>query len=201
MSHDHEKPGTLRDAAKAAAKRFKAGWLELGAILTRIRQEKSYTEWDYKTFEDYCGRELFIKADTAHKLTRGYTFLQKHEQDLHKKRMEDIDPPPFEVIEVLAKAEDREQFTDQDYNKLRDEIWHGKGLPQEQAEAMKERYPPPPPAPPAPASQLKRHVKAATALYDALKADRKVPAAIKERAHALLEDLEELSRNHSEARA
>ena len=201
MSKTTESPATLREAAQNAAKRFKASWVELAAILVRVRREQSYKQWDHPTFETYCARELFIKPATAQKLTRGYAFLEKHERELMSQPLDKIEPPPFEVIEVLARAEEREQFNDADYARLRDDIWKSEGTAQDRARTMLEQFPPLPPPPAPPATVLKRYAHSVSRLYDEVKPNRQVPAALKERLAALVQDFEELAKHSAEARA
>jgi len=64
-----------------------------------------------------------MKKATVDKLTRNYTFLDKHEPKAMAQ--EDIAQvaPPFEVIEVLAGAEERGQLSTQEYRSIRDAIW------------------------------------------------------------------------------
>ncbi len=204
MSKPSDDPAVLlRAEAKAAARSFRSGWLEMAAILQRIRREKTYEEWDYKTFEQYCATELFIKPATANKLTRGYAFLEKHDGEMLRKPAGDAAPPPFELVEVLVKADDRGTLTPERYAEVRQDIWHGEGTNEQRADEMRERFPEPKPKPSLRVVEtgLKRYAGTARHLYDELKVDRKVPAAVKDQAHSLLEALEQLVRNHSEVRA
>ena len=43
--------------------------------------EALYEEWGYPTFESYCLAELRIKKQTADKLVRNFSFLDKHEPE------------------------------------------------------------------------------------------------------------------------
>src|SRR4051812_5102731 len=72
-------PGTFRHSVLQAARRFKATWVELGKALVQVRDEGSFEEWGYPTFEAYCSKELHIRKATAEKLVRSFSFLAKHE--------------------------------------------------------------------------------------------------------------------------
>lgn len=103
-------PGSFRQAVVLAAKRFKSSWVELGKLLTKVRNEGTFQDWGYPTFEAYCLAELRIRKGTADKLTKGYSVMNKYEPE----RLESPDiaesAPAFEVVEVLAQAEDRGQL-------------------------------------------------------------------------------------------
>ena len=66
-------PGSFRQAVVLAAKRFKSSWVELGKLLTKVRNEGTFQDWGYPTFEAYCLAELRIRKGTADKLTKGYS--------------------------------------------------------------------------------------------------------------------------------
>ncbi|MGQ0507159.1 MAG: hypothetical protein ACT4TC_17765, partial [Myxococcaceae bacterium] len=117
-------PGSFRHTVLLAAKRFKATWVELGRMLVRVRDEGSFQEWGYDSFETYCLKELHIRKQTALKLTRSFSFLKKHEPK--ELASEDIveRAPAFEVVEVLADAEERGQLSAEEYRSVRDSIWN-----------------------------------------------------------------------------
>ena len=96
--------GSMRRKVLEGAQRFKAAWVEFGRLLSEVKREGLWREWGYPTFERYCGKELFIRPSTAEKLTASYGFLERHEPELARPRGEGK-APPFEVIEVLSRAE------------------------------------------------------------------------------------------------
>src|SRR5437868_1256623 len=114
----------LRQTVLVASKRFKSSWVEMGKLLVQVLDNSAYKEWGYDSFDTYCYRELRLKKATVDKLTRSYTFLDKHEP----KAMASSDiaevAPPFEVIEVLANAENRGALSAQEYRSIRDSIWN-----------------------------------------------------------------------------
>jgi hypothetical protein len=191
--------GTLRHTVLQAARRFKATWVELGKLLVEVRNDGAYEGWGYPTFDAYCSKELHIRKSTADKLTRSFSFLAKHEpkavanEDIVEKA------PAFEVVEVLASAEERGQLSGEEYRSIRDSIWDPEKPAAELKREFVERYPRPPPEPPAEDIQLRRFAQAARRLAKDLQAFRKVPRAVAERAAALAEDVEELAQSRAEA--
>ncbi len=185
-------PGSLRHTVILTAKRFKSSWVELGKMLVQVRDQALFEEWGYPSFESYCLAELKIRKQTAYKLTRSFGFLDRHEQDAV--RQPDITEvaPPFEVVEVLAQAEERGQLSAQEYKSIRDSIWNQERPPSEMRRELTERFPPPAPEAPTGDQLVKRHVSLAKKLALELQGNKKVPRAIVERALALVEDLEGL---------
>lgn len=184
-------PGTFRFEVLTAARRFKSSWTELGSMLVRVRKEASYEQWGYSTFEAYCLKELHIRRQTALKLTNSYAFLERHERELLEKPPEER--PAFEVVEVLAKAEERGQLSDHEYQSLRDEIWKDERPPAAVVRDLTQRFPAPAPASPEPAVQVRRYASTARRFAEELAQSKRVPESIAERAAALADDLEELA--------
>ena len=96
--------GSLRRRVLEGARRFKSSWVELARLLSQVRRQEAWREWGFPSFERYCARELFLRKATADKLTASYGFLERHEPELARAR-EPRGAPPFEVIEVLSRAE------------------------------------------------------------------------------------------------
>jgi len=182
------RPGSFRHTVLLAARRFKSTWVDLGRLLVKVRDEASYEQWGYPTFENYCAKELHIRKQTALKLTRSFSFLRKHEPKHLGGDLVDH-APAFEVVEVLADAEDRGQLTAADYRAVRDSIWDPERPSSELRRELAERFPRPPPQE---RSDLQQVARAARRLVGQLKSCG-VPCATIERADALAEELEELA--------
>lgn len=181
-------PGSLRHSVLLAARRFKSTWVDLGKLLVKVRDEASYEAWGYPTFESYCAKELHIRKQTALKLTRSFAFLRKHEP----KHLggDAVEPAPaFEVVEVLADAEERGQLTAAEYRAVRDSIWDPEKPSSELRRELAERFPRPPRQA---RTDLQQVARAARRLVGQLKACA-VPRATIERADALADELEELA--------
>ena len=190
-------PGSFRHTVLTAARRFKASWVELGKLLVRVRNDASFTEWGYETFDVYCAKELRIRKATADKLTRSFGFLERHEPKAMAQ--EDIaeTAPAFEVVEVLAQAEDRGQLSAQEYRSIRDSIWNPEKPVSELRREFQDRWPAPEPERGG-GDGLKRLSALANRLAAELKAEKKVPRTVVERAEALADDVAELWKERAE---
>jgi hypothetical protein len=186
-------PGSFRHTVLLTAKRFKSSWAELGKLLVRVRDEALYEQWGYPTFEAYCLKEIRIRKATADKLTRNFSFLAKHEP----RQVADEDlvqrAPPFEVVEVLAQADERGQLSNTEYKSIRDSIWDSERPVSELRRELEERFPRPAPPPVQDAVQVRRLASSTRRLAQELSACRKVPRAVADRASALADDVEELA--------
>ena len=186
--------GSFRHSVLSAAKRFKSTWVELGKLLVQVRDEAKYEEWGYPSFEAYCSKELHIRKATAEKLVRSFSFLARHEPQVREADEEVVRAAPaFEVVEVLADAEERGQLSANEYKAIRDSIWN----PESQVSALKrdliDRFPKPPPPPQPDELMLRRLAHAARKLAGDLSGCQSVPKAVAERAAALAEDVEALA--------
>ncbi|MDP1918821.1 MAG: hypothetical protein Q8L14_21410 [Myxococcales bacterium] len=192
-------PGSVRQAVLLAAKRFKSSWVELGKLLGKVRNEGTFQDWGYATFDAYCLAELRIRKQTADKLTKGYAVMNKYEPE----RIEAPDiaesAPAFEVVEVLAQAEERGQLSAQEYKSIRDSIWNQEKPTSELRRELTERFPAPEEAPSSDGANVKRLWLQMKRLSAELRANKKIPRALVERAEALAGDLEEVVTQKAEA--
>ncbi len=191
-------PGSFRHTVLLAAKRFKSSWVELGKLLAKVRNDGTYQEWGYPSFETYCLSELRIKKQTADKLTRNFGFLEKHEPQVMRTPELAEAAPAFEVIEVLAQAEERGQLSASEYKSIRDSIWNQEKPTSELRRELVEKFPAPEPEYDS-SAELKRLWSTSKRLAAELHSNRKVPATIRDRADALASDLEELVAAKAEA--
>jgi hypothetical protein len=178
----------LRETVAAAARRFKSTWFELGRLLSQVRSTDAWEDWGFASFEAYCTGELHIRRATAEKLLRSYGFLHRHEREASATAE---GAPPFEVVTVLADAEERGQLSERDYARVRDSIWDTGRSPAELRRELNQRFPVPESKPDAEA-QLIRFARSARRLATELRASSRVPAAAKRTAEALAEELESL---------
>jgi len=192
-------PGSIRQAVLLAAKRFKSSWVELGKLLGKVRNEGTFQDWGYQTFDAYCLAELRIRKQTADKLTKGYAVMNKYEPE----RLEAPDiaesAPAFEVVEVLAQAEERGQLSAQEYKSIRDSIWNQEKPTSELRRELTERFPAPGEAPSSDAANVKRLWLQMKRLSAELRANKKIPRGLVDRAEALAGDLEEVVTQKAEA--
>ncbi len=194
-------PGSYRYLVLSVARDFKNAWIELGSHLTRVRDQALYREWGHPDFETYCQRELHLKRATAHKLTATYAFMDRHEPEMIRGAVERPEErervPPFEVVEVLSKAEERGQIGPAEYRELRDRVFDDERPPTPTGvrRLLDDAYPPPPEPEPDVEEVVRRLARAARRLADQAAGCEAVPSALRERTEALAVDLEELFRS------
>jgi hypothetical protein len=194
----HLPAGSLRQTVVLVAKRFKSSWVELGKLLVKVRNEALFEEWGYPSFESYCLAELRIKKQTAEKLTRGFTFLDRHEPQAMAKGDIVETAPPFEVVEVLAKAEERGQLSANEYKSIRDSIWNQERPVSELKRELSEKFPVPQSSN-TDSELVKRLWSQAKRLVAEMHANKKIPGAVIGRAQAVADDLEELLQQKAKA--
>ena len=118
---------SLRYHILESAKNFKTSWIELGRSLYSVWKDKMFKEWGYGTFEAYTGQEIGIRKQTAMKLLRSYYFLEKEEPAYLKEdyadSVEAAKVPSYESIEVLRLAKNKKALDNEDYTKLKKEIF------------------------------------------------------------------------------
>lgn len=185
--------GSMRRKVLEGARRFKAAWVELGRLLTEVKREGLWREWGHPSFERYCAKELFIRPSTAEKLTMSYGFLERHEPELARSRGE-ARAPPFEVIEVLSRAEAAGRLSQAGWRELRDEVLERPATAAAVNKRLTDRFGPPEP-PPAPrkAERLLRLAAAARRLAEACRSEGGVPRGVAQRAEALAEEMAALA--------
>ncbi len=191
-------PGTFRHTVLTSAKRFKSTWAELGKLLIKVRDEALFEQWGFSSFEQYCSKELHIRKATALKLTRSFSFLAKHEPRLVEDEELVQKAPAFEVVEVLADAEERGQLSQAEYVSVRDSIWDAEKPVNKVKREMVERFPRPVPAPAGASVQVRRLAAAARRLATELAQTKAIPNAVAERAAAVAEDLEGIASGMTE---
>ncbi len=102
-----------------SARDFKSNWVTFGELLTKVASEKTYVEWGYKHFEDYCKDEIKIKKNTAIKLTNAYFFITSEDPDIfnHSRMQSGLD---LDTVNILQKAKNDENCSAEVYDELKD---------------------------------------------------------------------------------
>jgi len=191
--------GSFRRQVLEGARRFKASWVELGRLLSEVRRRGAFREWGFDGFEAYCARELFIRRQTAEKLTLSYGFLERHEPALARGDGDAPRAPPFEVIEVLSRAEAQGRLPAGGWKELREEVLERPPAAAALSRQLTEKYGPEErPPPPPPAERLRRLAAAARRVAEGCGAEKRVPRAVAERARELARALGELEEQAGE---
>lgn len=115
-------PNSKRYQVLAAAREFKASWVQLGEQLTEVQERAIFRDWGYVSFDTYCRRELRIKSDTAQKLTRSFVFMREEEPQLLQERAP-RELPPLDVVDLMSRARERTQVSDDQLDEIRGEVF------------------------------------------------------------------------------
>ena len=129
-------PESPRYRVLSAARQFKACWVDLGERLTEVRESNAFTQWGYTSFEAYCRRELYIKQDTANKLTRSFAFLRDHEPNVLQKR-DSRELPPLDVVDLLSQAKERTKVSGDAFDTIREQLFDPDARPPTKNEVVK----------------------------------------------------------------
>ncbi len=100
-AHDPERAEVI-----ARVRRFKAGWFELAESLSELRKSERFTQWGFSNFDDYCKKELHLKADTVAKLTGSYVFLRAKAPEVLRRDGRDAPIPAYQAVDFLRRAEE-----------------------------------------------------------------------------------------------
>lgn len=128
-------PGSPRFRVLAAARDFKASWVELGCQLTEVRKGNEFKTWGHPSFESYCRRELHIKAGTADKLTRSFSYLRDQQPKALEER-EQRELPALDVVDMLSQARDRSSLSQKQLQTIGDEVF-GPDAPPNKSQVVK----------------------------------------------------------------
>ena len=175
------------------ARRFKSAWVELGRLLVEVKREELWREWGYPSFERYCSKELFIRPRHRREAHRELRLPRAARARARAAPRGEAKAPPFEVIEVLSRAEASGRLSDGGWRELRDEVLERPPTPAAMNRKLAEKFGPPP-APPAPAKgeRLARLAAVARRLAEGCRDEGAVPRAMAQRAADLAGDLEGL---------
>ncbi|MFA6356561.1 MAG: hypothetical protein WCY23_05575 [Candidatus Omnitrophota bacterium] len=106
---------------------FKTSWIELGQSLYSVWKDKLYRDWGYLTFEAYTAKEIGVRKDTAMKLLRSYSFLEKEEPQYLKKDNEDPSDaasiPGYEAVNLLRMAKNKKEIDEDGYESLKKNVF------------------------------------------------------------------------------
>ena len=184
---------SFREEVLRAARTFKASWTGLARVLTRVRDEGLWEGWGFPSFDAYCAKELHIRKATALKLTRSWSFLDRHERSWKPDAPEARPAPAFEVVEVLAEAEERGALDAEEYRSIRDSIWDPDRPVAAVRRELSERFPRPEPEPAPAEVRLGQLARTARRLAEELRVCRGVPASVRTQADDLAAAVESLA--------
>ncbi len=118
---------SLRYHILDSAKNFKTSWVDLGRALYTVLRDKLYKDWGYSQFDTYTSCEIGIRKQTAMKLLKSYSFLEKEEPAYLKcdyaASSEALAVPGYESIDVLRRAKNKKEIDNKDYMNLKREVF------------------------------------------------------------------------------
>jgi hypothetical protein len=113
----------MRYKVLESAKGFKTSWILLGRALFTVWKDKLYKEWGYQEFDTYVLKEIGIKKQTALKLLKSYSFLEKEEPKYLERDIAGQEAtasvPTYESVDVLRLAKERKDLDRSDYARVR----------------------------------------------------------------------------------
>lgn len=114
---------SMRYKVLRAAKGFKTSWIDLGQILYTVWKDKLYKNWGFSAFEAYSAKEIGIRKETALKLLRSYSFLEKEEPkylaESYREEANVASIPNYESVNLLRLASNKKDMDHEDYNKIK----------------------------------------------------------------------------------
>lgn len=114
---------SIRGRILANAKGFKTSWINLGQALYTVWKDKLYKGWGYDTFEAYTAKEIGIRKQTAIKLLRSYSFLEKEDPLYLKKDYNEeantAKVPTYQSVNVLRLASNKKDLSKEEYASIK----------------------------------------------------------------------------------
>ncbi len=103
------------------AKRFKRTWIELAEVLVKVRENDAWSRWGFRSFDDYCARELRLKRGTVDKLCASYGFLRANAPRLLRDEPDDVvrPVPSWQAVDFVARAEERGAVDEQTLGEMK----------------------------------------------------------------------------------
>jgi hypothetical protein len=119
------KPGSTRYTILHSAKQFKSSWVELGQLLSEVRNARLYQEWGYTDFADYCAREIRIRRQTADKLTHAYRYLKEHNPSTISDPDNPVPLPDYRSLNLLEQINSEALMDEDELQSLQHKVFSG----------------------------------------------------------------------------
>lgn len=115
--NDPERANVLR-----CARRFKASWVELAEVLTRIKRGGQYKRWGFASFDEYAKGELHLRQETIDKLTMSFSFLQKRAPQVLERDGLSAPIPSYQAVDYLRRVEEQPHAPDDAVRAIRQRV-------------------------------------------------------------------------------
>jgi hypothetical protein len=86
------------------AQRFKRSWVELAEALATLRKNRAFERWGYGDLQDYCNKELAIRAATVDKLLLSLSTVQRHAPEVLQRDGVARDIPSLDAVDYFGRA-------------------------------------------------------------------------------------------------
>ena len=120
---------TIRHKVLEDAKSFKTSWIRLGQSLYTVWRDKLYKDWGYSNFDIYAQKEIGIRKQTAFKLLKSYSFLERREpvylREEFNKTLNTASLPTYETVNALRLASKKKEIGEEDYAALKRDVFQG----------------------------------------------------------------------------
>ena len=117
---------TIRYRVLQSVKSFKTSWIDLGQTLYTVWKDKLYKDWGYTAFDAYSRKEIGIRKETALKLLKSYSFLEKEEpaylKGEYNKEADASVIPTLESVDTLRLAARRKDIDKVDYAQIKKKV-------------------------------------------------------------------------------
>ena len=104
------------------ARRFKRTWIELAEVLVRAREGEGWARWGFRSFDDYCARELHLKRETADKLTGSYAFLRRAAPEVLERSGREAPIPSYQAVDFWRRAEEESEAPRETVDEIRRQV-------------------------------------------------------------------------------
>jgi len=111
----------IREKVLESLYEFKHAWVQLGIYILAVSRSRLYLTWGFKTFNEYCDKELKLHQSTVHEIMDSTIFLCQKDPELFQRLMtgksqsviEEL--PAYHSIYLLSKKQKNlgeEKFTE-----------------------------------------------------------------------------------------
>src|SRR5215469_5877125 len=104
------------------ARRFKASWVELAEVLTRVKRGGQYRRWGFASFDEYAKAELHLRQETIDKLTLSFSFLQKRAPQVLERDGVKAPIPSYQAVDYLRRVEEQPHAPDDAIRAIRQKV-------------------------------------------------------------------------------
>lgn len=124
-----EDANRVREDVKKNVEDVKRAWVQLGTAVLSVHTPRLYLAWGYKTFNEYCEKELKVHFSTIYQVMTSTLFLMRDQPEIYQSLMDGEKKvtdalPSYHAIYLLEKK--RKRLDKNKYEGLRKQLFeHG----------------------------------------------------------------------------